>query len=409
MSTISRFILYNHGGVPLVSFQFDNNPNAFPEVLLSGFLSAITGVSNQLFEVNADRFYIDNGTKKINLFCSPEIFIAVLGSVQLMHLQHEFMELIHYFVNNYDINHPALYEREELGDFYRKVIRVLFRYPIAEDWVVNPQLQTVNYAEVCQKYPLISQLVPNTQIRDQPSFDRSKLQEIYEILNYARYYGVLIFDNDIEPRDYIIGNVFIRSSLNLEAFPLDRITSFARNINALNLMKALTNVCRVSNLIEEFGESVIFVLKNLNQEGYLDLLDEKSRRIYIVIDIANDMIRELYDVEKSTKVSASLRSALDQFARIDLQHLVEQDKDQRYYIKRSNDLLNIAHEETMNVKINSFTEFNLALLVIFNENFPRKMNKHLEPLLKVKYSQLIHDRDIDLLIPLLMKFDEFTK
>ena len=61
MRKIDKVIIFDSCGLAKVMFDFNENQLILDEVLLSGFLSAIDGISQSIFQGNSSYFVINNG------------------------------------------------------------------------------------------------------------------------------------------------------------------------------------------------------------------------------------------------------------------------------------------------------------------------------------------------------------
>ncbi len=396
--------MFNINGLPIALFDFNDDSLILDETLLSGFLSALGSFSEELFKVQSKLFVLDYGKNKITEFKGNQYVLTIISNIPVLYLQHRvrtlFLELENLEIVDGEVPNPLIFE-----PFRRKLIRVLFRVPIAEDWVVIPNNNITTKVEVKDETCPMTCCCEKTTIKDCDYFTSKLRNECYEKLNYAFYTKAITFENKIEEKDYVISTDKIQQFyISNDEECLLIIKSFP-NLNFVKILKDLEKVVRISSLIESHGDKIQLLLKKLNEEEYVKIVDEEERQIYIMIDILSDLVGILSDLTDRSTVQKELQTHLKNLSNISITSQFDFEGDQ-ISIQKSKIFLDIYTSDELQSLIEQWCYIAIKLIEVFYQKLKKKFVSNFQTLLMEKYLPFTHARDLDILDPLLLKLEQ---
>ncbi len=373
------------------------------ETLLSGFLSALGSFSEEIFKTKSKHFVLDYGKNKITEFKGEHYILTIISNIPVLHLQNRVSPLFHELdrleIHDAEIPNPLIFER-----FRRKLIRLLFRVPISEDWVVIP-IENNKKVEMKDETCPMTCCCVKTRIKDCVYFSPELRYECYEKLNFAVYVKAISFDNIIEEKDYILATDKIRQFyIPNDEYCLSIIKNFP-NLDFVKILRDLEKVVRFKSLVESHGDRIVPLLEKLNEKEFIKIVDEEERQIYIMIDILSDLVGILSDLTDRSLIQKELQTHLENLSNISIASQFDFEGD-RIAIQKSKIFLDIySNEEIKN--LNEEWQFIAVKLI---EDFYQKLKKrfisHFQTLLMEKYLPFTHTKDLDIIDPLLMKLEQ---
>ena len=384
-------------------FDFNENSLILDETLLSVFLSALGSLSEEIFKTRSNRFVLDYGKNKITEFKGEHYILTIISNIPVLHLQNRVRTLFHE-LESLELNEGEIPNILLFKNFRRKLIRLLFRVPISEDWLVIPNENSEKVEITDEKCPMTCCCV-KTKIKDCDYFSPEFRNECYEKLNFAYYMKAINFENVIEEKDYILATDKIQQFyISNDDECLSIIKNFP-NLNFVKILKDLEKIVRIKSLLDSHGDRIVPLLEKLHDKEYIKIVDEEKRQIYIMIDILSDLVGILSDLIDRSMIQKELQTHLEKLSNMSIASQFDFEGD-RIEIQKSKIFLNIySNEEIKN--LNEEWQFIAVKLI---EDFYQKLKKrfisHFQTLLMEKYLPFTHAKDLDIIDPLLMKLEQ---
>jgi hypothetical protein len=303
-------IFYSKHGLPLVNFDFEKPPFVIEEVLLGGFISAITSLSNELFKITTKIFVVDNGLYKLTILIEENLVLVIISDMPLLHLENGLKKVIQFFCKFFDAETNRAYDPKELDQVRVKLIRVLFDHPITEDWKVIVDRRPIKFQDLVQKYPRIAELQPDKKLSEYPFFNKAFADDLFEILNYAFYEKIVKFDNIFNLQDYITPMENLKNILDLknpynvifcERFP---------SLEVSTIVPTMMGIVKVNDIMQQFGAKMLDVMHFFYNIRMIDIVDVNHRQIYLLIEILSKLLSDTYDQGNINKIGPIMRNYL---------------------------------------------------------------------------------------------------
>jgi hypothetical protein len=408
MLKVTNAIFFNRTGLPLTHFTFSDDKLQLDQMLLGGFLSAITGIANEIFAHSAKSFVVDNGKNKITIILDENIILALLAESSLMHLEPGLMRVMNYFASNFDLNSNQLYAPHQVDQVRIRLIGVLYPHPIQPSWMVHVNSTAMKLPEVTRVVPKIKEIRSGQRVQELSFYDPNNPNECFDILNYAAFERVVKFSNLFENFDYIIAEDELLGIMTLSNVHYSNFTSKFENFDLVTIARKLNNATLVKDLTTEFGSKILEALQFLYDLHLISKVDPKYKRLFFTIDMCNDLLRELYILAQNAKLSGQLGKFLQENGFPEMLRRLEINTDLQYQVKKDQFFFNM---DTNELAENTATMQKMANLIMdyMNQNYQRNAKKILEQKIQKKYPSWLPMEDFDLLKPLTAHFQELTK
>ncbi|MHA1682010.1 MAG: hypothetical protein ACTSUE_13815 [Promethearchaeota archaeon] len=419
MFDVSNVLIFEKSGTPIVMFDFKKHDVVVDEILISGFLSAINGFTSEVFSKTTDHFIVDQGNQKLTVFKQGEFMLTVFSTSDIMVVERKVHELMDYIGSTLAIS-LSNQESNKLhfGTIRRKLIRIFFYIPIAEDWMVKLDPTRGNVDTYRSEFPVLDELDQPKRIKELSFFRENQgatgesdgiegrtITDAYEVLNYLHHEGVISFDSTVEFRDYIMGRENIAEvieqgtrapRLGLDAFP---------EINVINLVQDLKRIRLVQELIATHGKSVVKLLTILYNAGYVYLFNEEQRRVLLSRDISRNILRIIAKLLPEKQVADLVSNARNSIASPAIT-LAITIKGNKVSIIEDASIKSEFHEKHLVEAGAAWISFSKELISLAYQRLKKKFVKELYSLLMESTITLIHENDLDLLNPLLLQLEE---
>ncbi len=138
---------------------------------------------------------------------------------------------------------------------------------------------------------------------------------------------------------------------------------------------------------------------------YLKLVDEEERRIFILIDILNDLIEILNKLMDREKLIPRLQKHIKEISNITIESQFDF-KNDKIQIKKSKIFLDIFTNDEIKEINEHWKTISIKLIEEFYQKFKKKLISHFQTLILEKYIPNTHEKDLDLIDPLLLKLEK---
>ncbi len=138
---------------------------------------------------------------------------------------------------------------------------------------------------------------------------------------------------------------------------------------------------------------------------YLKLVDEEERRIFILIDILNDLIEILNKLMDREKLIPRLQKHIKEISNITIESQFDF-KNDKIQIKKSKIFLDIFTDDEIKEINEHWKTISIKLIEEFYQKFKKKLISHFQTLILEKYIPNTHEKDLDLIDPLLLKLEK---
>lgn len=407
---IEKAFVFDEFGLAKVMFDFNEDQLVVDEVLLSGFLSAIDGFSQNIFQNQSTHFMIDTGCQKISLFKSAGLIIAIISNESLMAYKDSILKLLQYFAQKYDIQSNSRQDTAVYEDFKIKLIRILFEIPISVDWVpirIQNDEKSSDWDHLCHKFPFLKMVDGKTEIQQLSGVNAENKEEVLEVFNYCFYEELVKFDKIIEPRDYIIGTEKLFALLQGKSDEYKILKNRFKEYPLVKLFTQLKEYKAVYSLQKMYEDNVIQVLIDLFADGYIQLIPDNPRRLLVLIDLVEEFLQILQKIVKPKKFAMDIHFLLD---RLDFPELSSRVKlgDKKVWINKQNleEVFENHNSDEHNSadfqkRIQPWLEFEKDLIEFYYPKYQDKLNAIIHEKLIDQYLQLIHPQDLEVLNPFL--------
>ncbi|WP_457558436.1 hypothetical protein [Candidatus Harpocratesius sp.] len=400
---VEKAFVFDQYGLAKVMFDFNQNQLVLDEVLLSGFLSAIDGFSQNIFQNKSTHFVIDNGSQKISLFKSEGLIIAIISDQDLIIYKDQILSLLSYFASNYPMDSSSRQDPEVYEDFKIKLIYILFRKPISLDWIPVLDINDQNLSEwvhLKHKFPFLTEIDGKTEIQNLPRFSREKEETILEVFNYCFYQKMLHFDMMIEHRDYICGSEKLINLINGKSDEYKILKNKYQDFELIELFTDLKSHQAVFRLQSKYGEGILDVLNSLEQSGYIIIIPDNQRKILLLVDLIEEFLQILQSIVKPKKFTVDLRFLLDKIDFPEITSRIQMDA-KLIWIKKDNILNVYSTASEMAHFMDIWIIFERTLVDFYYSKYKRQLNTILHEKLMNHYLNIIHPQDLVILNPLL--------
>ncbi|MEM2142316.1 MAG: hypothetical protein QXQ81_03585, partial [Candidatus Thorarchaeota archaeon] len=239
MSRTEKVLIFDASGVPLLFFDFESHEMRVDKVLVTGFLTALQAFSSELFETAAPRIGIELGQNVVTMIRREDLILAVIGHRKYLHLERELTQMLAEIDHLLPRSGLVLEDQAILEPIRRRLIRILFKIPIAQDWIPVPVEESTAF-ETCQtECSWLSELDGHRRIEDLRVFGEKPREEIYTILNALYVDGAVTFTNFIEDRDYIIGSEQVKCLLGRVSTDRDMLSLSHPDVDIVSVVKDL--------------------------------------------------------------------------------------------------------------------------------------------------------------------------
>lgn len=404
MGYIDKILVFKTTGLPIVMLDFGEDKLIVNEALLTGFLSAIEGLSSNIFQNTSDHFVINQGVSKISTFKSNSLIFALIGEQEFLHLKEDLLDLMKIFAEEYDLDTAEIKDPSTYELFKIKLIRILFFEPISEDWIPKTVIGSLKKWKLDEQYPLLKEIDGKREVHQLPGYSNKKKENFYEILNYAYYEGAIEFGNYIEPRDFIVGTEKLFSLIYQPPMDFDSIQAQFKSFKLFQIAKHLKSHVQVNYLQECFNPEIIHGLEKLYRHKYIEIIDEKRRNILILASLSDDLLKMVQTLGKRSKIRKEILEFLENFpdplifARIDLTQ-------KELSINMDNLIPRSRNQLMVDQMIMRWTIFGKALVQHFYTEHQKKLNSIFYIKLMEKYMNYLHISDLDILDPILSSIE----
>ncbi|UYP48687.1 hypothetical protein NEF87_004972 [Candidatus Lokiarchaeum ossiferum] len=404
MRQIDKVIIFDNFGLAKVMFDFNEHKLIVDEVLLSGFLSAIDGLSQSIFQGQSSYFIIDNGNQKISLFKNRNIVLAAISNESLIDFKDQMHSLLQYFEEKYDITQDEVFDNEFYEEFRIKLIRILFFLPIAQDWIPVLKNDMPKLPWFQQQFPLMEKINGKKEIQNFENYSIEIKEEIFEILNYAFFEDILTFKNIIESKDYIVGSEKLQNLLLGKSDEYKILKNQFFNFNLLNICKDVQNYSRILDLQSKFGDNVINVIEELYNLGYITLVGDEIRKLLNAVDLIEDLIIAFQKVGRKGKIIPEIKFFVEEFDEPEIISRFQFDKNQISLNKEN--LFDISNQfQSTKKSVDLWLHFGELLLDKFYLSYEKKLNNIFQDSILNKYLSCLHREDMAILDPFLSKLE----
>ncbi len=360
-------------------------------------------MSEEIFKTKSKHFVLDYGKNKITEFKGEHYILTIISNISVLHLQNRVRTLFHALeslgIIDGEVPNPLIFE-----NFRRKLIRLLFRVPISEDWIVIPN-ENNKKVEIEDYKCRMTCCCVKTRIKDCDYFSPELRTECYEKLNFAYYMKVIIFDNVIEEKDYILATDKIQQFyISDDEECLSIIKNFP-NLNFVKILKELDMVVRIKSLVDSHGERIVPLLEKLYRKDFIKIVDEEERQIYIMIDILRELVEILTDLTDRSRIQEELQTHLKDLSNISITTQFDFEGD-RIAIQKSKIFLDIYSNEEIKILNQKWQFIAVKLIEGFFQKLKKRFISHFQTLLMEKYIPFTHTKDLDIIDPLLMKLEQ---
>ncbi|MCF2139985.1 MAG: hypothetical protein K9W44_08020 [Candidatus Lokiarchaeota archaeon] len=400
---VEKAFVFDQYGLAKVMFDFNQNQLVLDEILLSGFLSAIDGFSQNIFQNKSSHFVIDTGSQKISLFKSEGLIIAIISDQDLILYKDQILSLLSYFASNYPIDSNSRQDPELYEDFKIKLIYILFQKPISVDWIPVLDINDQNISEwkhLQQKFPILTEVDGKTEIQNLPGFSRDQEQTILEVFNYCSYQQMLHFDMMIEERDYVCGSEKLIDLLNGKSNEYKILKNKYQSFEFIDLLSDLKSHQAVFRLQSKYGKDILDVLNGLEQSGYIILIPDNQRKILLLVDLVEEFLQILQSIVKPKKFSVDLRFLLDKLDFPEITSRIQIDS-RPIWIKKDDILSQYSTPNEMAHFMDIWITFERTLVDFYYSKYKRQLNTIIHEKLINHYLNIIHPQDLNILNPFL--------
>ena len=398
---VDKVFVFERSGIPKLMLNFNDDTLVVDEMLLSGFLSAIDGFSINLFKDTSSHFIIDQGDRKISLFKGNKIVLAIISPENLLPLKSQFDQIMEFFTEKYPLGGGKVLNITEYEEFQIKITRILFYLPIAEDWIPVPITDSEIFNSLKKTYPILSEFDGKTEIGKINGFNQNERENIFEILNYAYFEKTIIFENFIEPKDFIIGTEKLQTLIepNSEIYRKLRL-NFPR-IKTLTLIQDLESFTRVFDIEQKHGETALKAIEFLYKFECIEIVDENFRKILITLEILNDLLKTIQIINKNNKkIHQSLRAFFD---KIDNPEILTKIDFNGKYIQI--DISRFPYKSIFHKNMKRIYDLWHSLGSLLIKEYYKKNQKMLNSMFFSRmmdhYMEILHDSEMDVLDPFL--------
>jgi hypothetical protein len=305
---IYNVIFFTRAGIPLLKFDFEGAKFTVDEALIGGFLAAITGFSNEIFQVTSDVFVVDNGSYKLTILLNEELVFTVISDSPLLHLSPGLRKVIDYFQKFLFVSQNQQYDPDRLYSLRIKIIRVLFHHPINEEWRVIVDMQSPKFFELNKKYPRLREFQPDIKILEHSFYKKAFADDIFEMLNFAFYEKICKFEGIFEMGDYIYPLDNITTLLNPTNAFSSIITQKVHSIDIPLLIVSIYGIKKIADLSREFGNDAIIALQLLHNFRFIQFVEARFRPVYLVVDMINSLLSEIYSAADTNKIAPIIKT-----------------------------------------------------------------------------------------------------
>ena len=405
MATVEKVFVFEQSGVPRVMFDFFEHQLVMDEILLSGFLSAIDGFSENLFQNPSSHFVINHGDRKISLFRGNELVIAAVSQHDILALKPQMDKLLQFFADNYEIGQSEVQEPGVYDAFRRKLIRTLFYIPICDDWIPIPRTDHSRFFDLKLKFPYLEAINAQDPINPCPHFSNDDPEPTYELFNFLYFEGAISFRNHIEERDYILGLPQLITAIQGNQQLFTQLSDAYPKFDLIRLIKELRWIQSVSHIKDCFKEDVIPVLNFLFEQELLLILDENQRKIAIVAKIVEDLLQILLKIEKRKKLQVSLSNILDKMKHPEI--LAQIDLEGNHFVSLHNHLPSVWDLNEINRIVELWGSFGRLLISHYYRKYPKQLNQRFYEHLLNHLLPSMHSNDLGIIDPILHTIEEF--
>ncbi|MHA1894032.1 MAG: hypothetical protein ACTSX4_05985, partial [Candidatus Helarchaeota archaeon] len=238
--------------------------------------------------------------------------------------------------------------------------------------------------------------------------NRSNREFFYEILNYAFFEECLSFKNHIEARDFVIKTEKMEDAINKKDEKFNTIMKEFQEINIFEFYQQIENINHVAHLLDKFGKSILTLLEKLFDQNYITIIDEDHRYLLIAIEITHDFIIILTDLLGQKKFFPILKNILNSMNNPEISRRISFENDE-ITVKRDATLLEVGSWDEIQKAGKAWIDFSSRLIEIFYPKLKKKLLPNFYSLLTEHYLGFIHEKDMELLEPLLSKLEEKQK
>jgi L-rhamnose mutarotase len=408
MITVDKVIIFTIYGNPIVLFDFNSEQMVVDEMLLSGFLSAIDGFSSQLFQSNSKQMSIDTGKGIISLFKNDKIIITIIADTNLVRMADEIHKIIEYFSRTHDTDSSLMHSPEEFWEARQKLIRVLYRIPISEDWIVVFNPNASKSQQYMSHYPEIFTSISKTEIKSLPIYMNMEKESLYTILNAAYHDKVIIFENMIEGRDYVFGAEKITKILNTNSDDYRILRNSFPKTNIAAIIQDLSCAVRVKEILDTHGQQSSDLIHYLFENEYIHLVDETNRRIYISMELALGIINIVNTLTNKKKVQDTVKNALIELNDPGVTHKFEFQNDEVKIIKDAC-YADVLTEMEIQDLMKKWVDLSKLLIEAFYPKFKNKLIEKIYEFFTQEYLNNAHSYDLGVLDSILALLEKYMK
>ena len=399
MVTVEKVFVFEQSGVPRVMFDFFEHQLVMDEILLAGFLSAIDGFSENLFQNPSSHFVINHGDRKISLFRGNELVIAAVSQHDILALKPQMDKLLQFFAEKYEIGETEIKEPGVYDEFRRKLIRTLFYIPICDDWVPVPVTDHMRFFDLKLQFPRLEAINGQDPISKCPKFKNDNPEPSFEMFNFLYFEGAIIFKNHIEDRDYVLGLPQLITAIQGNQQLFTKLSTAFPKFDFVHLLKELQWIQSVSHIKDCFKEDVIPVLNYLFEKELLLILDENQRKIAIVAKIVEDLLQIILKIEKRKKLQVNLSGILTKMQHPEI--LAQIDLEGDHFVSLSNHLPSVWDVAEINRIIELWGSFGRLLIAHYYPKYPKQLNKKFYQHLLNHLLPSMHSSDLQIIDPIL--------
>lgn len=290
-------------------------------------------------------------------------------------------------------------------EFKQKIIRILFHVPISEDWniIPNPEIKVdvehPNCPLKCYKEGIT--------ISECENYSEENREKCYEKLNFLYFLNAITFQNEVEMKDYITSSEKIKDFFIPNNLQSQKVIKMFPNLNLTGIIKELSEVVKIHDLIKIYGPNVLNLVKTLYEKEYIRLIDEDERQIYINIDILNDLIKLLLEIINYNEIESKLKLYFKEMSDISISTQFDFE-DNKILINKSRMFLDIYTKNELLDLQKKWESLSIKLLQDFYKKTHKKLIPKLHDVLLKEYLPNVHKRDLELLEPFLYLLEDLN-